>query len=177
MYAWARPRYAIPVHGEARHLEEHAEFALELGAEEALAPRNGDLIRVAPGAPEVIEEVPSGRLYLDGKMLTPEGASPMRERRKLGFAGMVAVAIALDSGGEIAAALVVTAFGAPKQDEDGDDLIDRMAEAAEDGVQSVQRKKRQDDEAVVIAVERAVRNVMSEVWGKRPIVKVLISRV
>ena len=49
------PSIAIPVHGEARHLEAHAAFALELpGVNFALAPRNGDIIRIAPGAPEVI---------------------------------------------------------------------------------------------------------------------------
>lgn len=177
MYAWARPRYAIPVHGEARHLEEHAEFALELGAESALAPRNGDLIRIAPGAPEVIDEVQSGRLLLDGKLLLPAGAPPMRERRKLSFAGIIAVAIALDADGEAAAPPAVAVFGAPRTDKDGEDLVDQLAEAADDAVRGVQRKKRQDDEAVVIAVERAVRNAMSEAWGKRPIVKVLINRV
>ncbi len=177
MYAWARPRFAIPVHGEARHLEEHAEFALELGVEDSLAPRNGDLIRLAPGAPEVIEDVPSGRLLLDGRLLLPEGAAPMRERRKLSFAGIVAVGVALDSDGEIAAPPAVSVIGAPQKDEDGDDLVSRLTDAAEEGIASVQRKKRHDDEAVTIAVERAVRNVMSEAWGKRPIVKVLISRV
>ena len=83
MYGWVRPKYSIPVHGEARHLEEHAEFAMTLGVEDAIAPRNGDLIRLAPGEPEVIDEVPAGRWLLDGNILTPEGAGPMRERRKL----------------------------------------------------------------------------------------------
>ncbi|MEZ5983523.1 MAG: hypothetical protein R3C54_14580 [Parvularculaceae bacterium] len=74
MYEWARPRYAVPVHGEARHLEEHAEFALTLGVEESIAPAMAISIRLAPGAPEVIDEVPSGRLLLDGAMLLPEGS-------------------------------------------------------------------------------------------------------
>lgn len=177
MYAWARPAIAVPVHGEARHLEEHASFALELGVKEAIAPRNGDLIRLAPGAPEVIDEVPSGRLLVDGRFLTPEVPSPMRERRKLGFAGVVAVAVAIDGEGDLASPPAITVFGGPRQDKDGEDLVDRLAEAAEEGFGSLQRKKRREDEAVDIAVERAVRNAMSEVWGKRPVVKVLINRV
>jgi ribonuclease J len=177
MYAWARPRYAIPVHGEARHLEEHAAFALELGVEESLAPRNGDLIRLAPGAPAVIEEVEAGRLMIDGALVLPAGASPLRERRKLGFAGIVAVAVALDDDGALAAPPAVALFGAPQKDSAGEDVVARLVDAAESGVESLARKKRSDDGAVDIAVERSVRNAVVEFWGKRPIVRVLINRV
>jgi len=177
MYEWARPRYAVPVHGEARHLEEHAEFALTLGVEESIAPRNGDLIRLAPGAPEVIDEVPSGRLLLDGAMLLPEGSSPMRERRKLAYEGIVSVAIAVDSDGELVAPPAIGILGAPHADEDGEPIAGDLQEAAEDGFERLARKKREDDEAVSIAVQRAVRNRMTSIWGRRPIVGVLINRV
>lgn len=177
MYEWARPKISVPVHGEARHLEEHADFALELGVEEALAPRNGDLIRLAPGAPEVIDEVPSGRLILDGRILMPEGASPMRERRKLSFAGIVSVSVALDSDGELACAPSVAIVGAPREDEAGENVPALVAEAVEEGLSTIARKKRRDDEAVQIAVQRAARNALSGFWGKRPIVSILINRV
>ncbi len=65
MYQWARPRIAIPVHGERRHLLEHEKFAHEMQVQQAIAPNNGDLIRLAPGPAKVIDEVPAGRLYLD----------------------------------------------------------------------------------------------------------------
>ncbi|MEQ8935953.1 MAG: ribonuclease J, partial [Amphiplicatus sp.] len=177
MYEWARPKISVPVHGEARHLEEHADFALELGVEESLAPRNGDLIRLAPGAPEVIDEVPSGRLILDGKILLPEGASPMRERRKLSFAGIVSVAVALDSDGELACPPSVALVGAPREDETGENVSALIAEAVEEGLSTIARKKRRDDDAVQIAVQRAARNVLSGFWGKRSIVSILINRV
>lgn len=177
MYEWARPKISVPVHGEARHLEEHADFALSLGIEESLAPRNGDLIRLAPGAVEVIEEVPAGRLILDGKILFPEGASPMRERRKLSYAGIVSVSVALDSDGELACPPSVAIVGAPREDEDDEDVSALVAEAVEEGLSSIARKKRRDDEAVEIAVQRAARNVLTGFWGKRPLVSILINRV
>ncbi len=177
MYEWARPKISVPVHGEARHLEEHADFALSLGIEESLAPRNGDLIRLAPGAVKVIEEVPAGRLILDGKILFPEGASPMRERRKLSYAGIVSVSVALDSDGELACPPSVAIVGAPREDEDDEDVSALVAEAVEEGLSSIARKKRRDDEAVEIAVQRAARNVLTGFWGKRPLVSILINRV
>ncbi|MEX0644327.1 MAG: ribonuclease J [Parvularculaceae bacterium] len=177
MYEWARPKYAIPVHGEARHLEEHADFAMTLGVEEAIAPRNGELIRLAPGAPEVIDEVPSGRLYLDGEMLLPEGSSPMRERRKLAYAGVITVAIAVDGDAELAAPPVVGIQGAPMTTDAGEPIGPLLEEAAEESFAGLSRQKRADDEAILIAVQRAVRNRMTSLWGKRPIVGVLINRV
>ncbi|MBY0422232.1 MAG: ribonuclease J, partial [Parvularculaceae bacterium] len=144
MYAWARPKIAVPVHGEARHLEEHARFAASLGVAETLAPRNGDLIRLAPGVPEVIDETQAGRMFVDGKLLLPEGASPVRERRKLGFAGIVAVAVAIDGEGDLASPPTVAVFGGPRRDKGDEDVLDQLADAAEDGFKTLQRKKRSD---------------------------------
>jgi ribonuclease J len=177
MYEWVRPAHAVPVHGEARHLEEHAEFAMSLGVRTALSPRNGELIRLAPGDPVVVDEVPAGRLYLDGDFLLPEGAAPMRDRRKLGYAGVVAVSIAVDERGELATLPQMTILGAPRETPGADSIVDRLVVAAERAVEGLARAKRQDDETLRVAVMRAVRNDMTEVWGKRPIVDVIIHRV
>jgi ribonuclease J len=177
MYDWVRPKYSVPVHGEARHLEEHADFALTLGVEKALAPRNGDMMRLAPGAPDFIDEVPSGRLLLDGKILAPEGSAAMRERRKLGFAGILTVALAIDADGDLAAPPKIAAAGAPDEDAEGEAIAPELVDAAEEGFENVARKKRTDDEAVTIAVQRSVRNRMTALWGKKPGVAVVILRV
>lgn len=167
MYAWARPRYAIPVHGEARHLEEHATFARELGAEASLSPRNGDLIRLAPGEPEIIDEVPSGRLHLDGMILVPEGAEPLRMRRRLAFAGVISVSLLLDERGALIAPAEVTTVGAPRETAGGEALDVLIAEEVEAAVDGLARARRNEDEAVVQAGRRAVRGVLQAVWGKR----------
>ena len=177
MYEWVRPTYSIPVHGEARHLEEHADFALELGVKDAIAPRNGDLIRLAPGKPQIIDEVPSGRLYLDGKLLMAEGAGPLRERRKLSFGGVVAVGLAIDEHDNLAAPPAISIIGAPREAPAVANVQDDIAEAAEDAFAGLSRGKRRDDAAVDVAVTRAVRNEMTGIWGKRPGVAILIQRV
>ncbi|MEO1251631.1 MAG: ribonuclease J [Pseudomonadota bacterium] len=172
MYQWARPQIAIPVHGEARHLEEHADLALSLGAEEALAPRNGDLIRIAPDGPEVIEEVPTGRMYLDGDALLPDGAAPMRERRKLGWAGVVSVSVVLDHGGLRVSPVEVFLFGVYAGDDESA-LAMEIAEAVDD----MARARRNDDDAVALVVRRAVRGFLDDVWGKRPVIDTHIHRL
>jgi ribonuclease J len=172
MYQWARPKIAIPVHGEARHLEEHADFALELGAEMAMAPRNGDLIRLAPDGPERIDEVPAGRMYLDGEVLLPDGGAPVRERRKLAFAGVIAVSLAFDARGELSGPPVVSGVGVVDDGEEGDGLMKDVEEA----IASLPKAKRKDDEAVMLAVKRAARVYYDEIWGKRPVIVTHIHR-
>lgn len=175
MYEWARPRIAIPVHGEARHLEEHAEFALELGAERSFAPRNGDLIRIAPDGPERVDEVPAGRIYLDGDVLLPDGAAPLRERRKLSYAGAVAVSLVLDQKGALADDVIVEGIGVVDDEQTGPEDAG-LADDIEDAVLGLPKAKRGDDEAVMLAVKRAARAYYDDVWGKRPVIITHIHR-
>ena len=87
MIGWVRPQILIPAHGEALHLAEHAELARGAGVPQVLICRNGDLVRLAPGGAEIIDEVPSGRLYKDGSLLverrgTNGGGAPAAELRR-----------------------------------------------------------------------------------------------
>ena len=53
MYQWTRPTIAVPVHGEAHHLSQHEIFARAHGAEHVAPARDGSIVRLAPGAPEI----------------------------------------------------------------------------------------------------------------------------
>ncbi|MEM9705194.1 MAG: MBL fold metallo-hydrolase RNA specificity domain-containing protein, partial [Pseudomonadota bacterium] len=177
MYDWARPKIAIPVHGEARHLEEHASFALKLGAERSLAPRNGDLIRISPNGPEVIDEVPAGRLHLDGDALLADGAAPMRERRKLSFAGAVFLSIPIDENGALAAPVSATLIGAPRETDTEPNVQTAIEEVVEEAISEAPKPKRRDDDAVASIARRAVRQQLMEIWGKRPLIEIHVCRV
>ena len=176
MYEWARPEIAIPVHGEARHLEEHADFAYELGAKEALAPRNGDLIRLAPDGPEVLEEVPSGRTYVDGDLMLPDGASPMRERKKLAAAGILSVSLVIDKKGELASRAQISSSGTPLA-ANADHDTERLIEEIEDAVIALGARRRFDIEAVSLAVKRAARVFFDREWGKRPVITTVLHKL
>ncbi len=171
MYEWARPAIAIPVHGEARHLEEHADYATTLGVDETLAPRNGDLIRLAPEGPEIIEEVPAGRMYLDGDALLPDGAAPMRERRKLGYAGVVVISTLLDRSGKPDGGPRIFCKGVFA----GDDIGELAGDIAV-AVENLPKNKRRDDDAVELAIRRSAREFFDDVWGKRPLIETHILR-
>ncbi len=176
MYQWIRPELAIPVHGEPRHLLAHAELAEELQVPEQLVLRNGLMARIAPGPAEVIDDVPAGRLHLDGSVLVRAGEAPLRERRQMSFAGNVVVSLVVDEDGRLIAEPEVAALGIPDLEDDLT-IEDTCREAAEDAVTRLRRNAARDDDAVSEAVRRAVRGRIRFLWDKKPPVTVLVSRV
>jgi ribonuclease J len=176
MIGWVRPQTVIPVHGEALHMAEHAALAREAGAR-ALTCRNGDLMRLAPGAPAVIDEVPAGRLYKDGALLVGAEARTVQDRRRLGFNGVVSVAVVVDGRGELVGDAEIELTGIPETDAAGN-LIARIAyNAVLETIESIPRARRRDPEALAEAIRRAVRNTISAVWRKKPICHILVLTV
>ena len=102
MYEWTRPRIGMPVHGEAAHLVAQGALMAQSGIPEVAQVRNGDMIRLAPGAAEIVDKVPFGRIYKDGRLVGDDEAMGIRDRRKLSFAGHVAVNVVLDEKYEMA---------------------------------------------------------------------------
>jgi ribonuclease J len=178
MYAWARPRIAVPTHGERRHLLEHAAFAADLQVPEQVTPRNGDMVRLAPGRAEIIDEVPAGRLYVDGGMVTLADDEPLRERRHAAGNGVLIVAVAIDGKGRLASDIEVRSIGLPgDEDEPLEDLLDRLADAAADALKRLDKADRDDDERVEQAVGRSLKKLSQRIWSRRPVVETLVVRV
>jgi ribonuclease J len=174
MYAWLRPRMAIPVHGEARHLAAHAKLARAAGVGEVLRIRNGDIVRLAPGAGAVIDEAPVGRLFRDGELLVGSEEGPVRERRALATAGIVIVGLLRLRRGEIGPEAEIVLDGVPAADREGTPMLELVRDAVEGTIASIPRDRRRDAELVREAVRRAVRSAVEDAWGKRPIAKVLL---
>lgn len=177
MYQWARPQIAVPTHGERRHLLEHVAFAKDMQVPQALAPRNGDLIRLAPGPAEVIDEVPAGRLFLDGVVLTPEGGPAIRERRHAAVNGLLICSVALEDKGRRIRDLDIRAVGIAEDAEHPlDEALDELADLAEDAVKAL-GKGAEDDDEVEGAVSRALKKAGMRLFDRRPIVETVVLRV
>ncbi|ABS64817.1 beta-lactamase domain protein [Parvibaculum lavamentivorans DS-1] len=177
MYQWIRPEVAVPVHGEARHLAEHAVLARELQVPEQVVIRNGLMVRLAPGPAEIVGEVPSGRIYLDGDVLTESDEGAVRERRKLAFAGSVFVSLVLDGKGEVRGEPQVRLMGLPEEDGNGVSFEDRALDAVEDALDRLPKKRRGDDDAVAEFLRRAVRGDIRRYWGKKAQVAIAVIRI
>jgi ribonuclease J len=169
MISWVRPQLLIPVHGEALHLSEHARLARACGVPKVLICRNGDLVRLGPGDPAVIEELPSGRLYKDGSILEDSKSRAVVERRRLAFAGCAFVAIAVTDKGELADDPAVDLIGVPENNTAGAPLDDLVFDVVVSTFEGLPRAKRRDPDAMAESVRRAVRSALAEQWGKKPL--------
>jgi ribonuclease J len=169
MYGWVRPQIAVPVHGEALHLAEHAKLARAAGVKDVILCANGDLVRLAPGPTGVIDEVRAGRLYKDGRLIVDAEQRTVADRRRLGFAGIVTVAIALDQKGVMVANPEVSLIGIPLQNAEGDSFARIVDDVVIDTVEQLPKARRRDPESVVEAVRGAVRSAIAENWGKKPL--------
>ena len=171
MYEWVRPQMVIPVHGEPRHLAEHARLALASGVPQALVQKNGDVVRLAPEGPKKIDEVRVGQLVLDGDVILPSDGATINERRRIGYGGLIAVALAVDPKGQLAGPAMVRPFGVPVE-EDRDDFIADAADAAARAYTAGGDEAR-TREAVRLAVRRC-----ATLWtGKKPLVDVTFLQV
>ncbi|MEL7540646.1 MAG: ribonuclease J [Pseudomonadota bacterium] len=178
MYQWVRPKIAVPVHGERRHIVEHAAYAKSLQVSEAVTPRNGDLIRLAPGPAAAIDNVPHGRLYLDGSRLVPADSEGIRERRALASWGYVSVAIAIDEKGDVVDGPLLTARGLSEPDgSNADESLIDVDEAVETAINGMKRRKRLDEEEVERVLARTVKKACDRTFGRKPIVDVSVLRV
>ena len=171
MYQWIRPEILVPVHGEARHINEHARFAIATGVPRALVHKNGDLLRLAPGEPKKVDEVRVGRLVLDGDVILSAGGPTVNERRRIGVSGLISVALPVTAAGALAGMPLVRPFGVPVE-EDRDDFI---ADATDAAAQAF--KAGGEDEKVREAVRLAVRRCATVWTGKKPLVDVSLLRV
>ncbi len=168
MYKWIKPEVLMPVHGEMRHLMEHARFGLTEGIPRTLVQTDGTIVRLAPGAPEKIGHAPIGKLVLDGDVILPGEGSTINERRKLAINGQISVAIAMRNGGLLGDPQVKLQGIPVEEDRDPfiDEAVDAVAKAARSGSRDIDKLRE--------SVRLAVRKVATRWTGKKPIVDVLI---
>jgi ribonuclease J len=171
MYKWVRPQIVVPVHGEPRHLAEHARLALAHGIPHAIVQKNGDVIQLAPGEPKKLDEVRVGRLVLDGDVILPADGSTVNERRRIGYGGLITVAVPVGGGGELAGTPLVRPFGVPVE-EDRDDFIADATDAATRAF-----SPGTDEERVRESIRLAVRRCATLWTGKKPVVEVMLLQV
>jgi ribonuclease J len=171
MYKWVRPEIVVPVHGEARHMREQARLALSHGVRYAVVQGNGDVIRLAPGEPKKVEEVRVGRLVLDGDVILPADGATVSERRRIGYGGLITVALPVGEDRSLAGTPLIRPFGIPVE-EDRDDFIADATDAARRAYSAgVEEDKAR--ELVRLAVRRC-----ATLWtGKKPLVEVMLLQV
>jgi ribonuclease J len=127
---------------------------------------NGDVVRLAPAPTEVIDAVPSGRLHLDGYIMTEGGSAALKERRKISYNGVVFIAVPIDAANRLAGQVEVELVGAP-----ADDGMVKLTDWTLDAVErAIPSNGRLTPDRAEQDITRAVRRELSRRWGKKPVV-------
>ncbi|HEY1261510.1 MAG TPA: ribonuclease J [Stellaceae bacterium] len=176
MYQLVRPRIAIPVHGEARHMLAHARLAADCQVPQPLVVENGDMVRLTASGGEIVDEVPVGRLASDGKSLLPLGGEALRQRQRVTFNGSAVATVVLDRSGGLAAPPTVSTIGLVESDAAAA-AAPQLRNAVERAIDELPSARSRDDDAVRDAVRRALRRVFNERFGKRPLTEIHLVRI
>ena len=173
LYRLVKPRYSVPVHGEWRHLQAHAELAQQCGAVPLLM-EDGDILNLAPNQVAVVDSAPVGKLVVDGGRLVPLGGGVMSARRRMLFNGIVVASLAVDEAGRLRGQPRITAPGLLDPD---DPETDRIGGEFAGAVADLPAALRRDDASLTDAARAALRRALGRRLQKRPLVDVHLLRV
>lgn len=176
MYQWVRPEVSVPVHGEIRHLMEHAKLARECQVPQSIVGANGSLIRLAPGRPEIVDQVESGRLALDGNRLLPVDSTVLRERKRVVYNGAASAVVLLDERGVLIEPPRLSLLGVIDPESESD-IAEEACEAVERALDRLPARALDDDQRVREIVTAAVRKTVNTAIGKKPVTHVEVIRL
>lgn len=174
MYALVRPKIAVPTHGEARHIHEHAIFARAQGVKQTVEARNGSVILLEDGRALEVATVPSGYIALDGNSLISTGSAVLKARRRIRDEGCVVVSVALDKQNTLVSKVRISSPGCMDPKEDGE-LLDILEEEIEAVIERLKPKESSDK--VSEAIRAAIRKIFRQELGKKPVLDVHVIKV
>jgi ribonuclease J len=175
MYQLVRPAVAVPVHGELRHMVEHAALARDCQVPHAVVAPNGSIVRLAPGAAEIAGNAPTGRLAVDGNRLIRLDGELVRQRTRAIWHGAATVTVVINGAGSLAREPQISTTGLT---EPGDDAVEQAArDAASAAIEGLPADRRADDAEVKEAVRLAVRRAFNDSVAKKPVTTVHLVRI
>ena len=171
-----KPQFLIPMHGEHRHLREHAKLGEAKGIASVVAP-NGTMVDLAGNKPQIVERIEAGRSYLDGNVLIGALDGIVRDRIRMALNGHVVVGIIIDEQDEVLGGAWVETQGLPDPTGTEHSLAELMEEAVEYQLSRATDKMILSDDVLEDLIRRAVRKLGVETIGKKPEVRVMINRL
>ena len=175
MHAAIQPQILVPMHGEHRHLREHAKLGIAKGISSVVAV-NGMVINLSGNAPKVDEYVETGRTYLDGSIKISALDGVVRDRIRMGLNGQVMVSLILDDGGPLGEPWCEIR-GLPEMGVSRAGLIEVIEEDLNQFVMRASRKTMRDDKKLEDELRRIVRHSAQAEIGRKPEVTVVLSRM
>jgi ribonuclease J len=176
MYNWVKPKILIPVHGEQRHMAEHINFAKEMGVKFPIKVSNGEIIRLAPGEPQVVDKVTSGRVYLDGKVLIDNDSPVLKERRNMAANGYMEITVLISKNGQIKNNPIITLKGIPFIEEDASEIEYDLEDVVMDTCKSFNLNNSKQEKNLIDTLKGNCRKLINDKSGKKPFVNINLVR-
>lgn len=167
-----RPQFIIPIHGELRHLKQHAEMAMHMGiaAENIAVVENGTPLELTKSSLEILPRLPGGYVFVDGASVGEIGWSVVRDREALAQSGVVFAVLATNDAGKVVGRpeIISRGFVEPKE---SDELLAGAAEAIlrAAGLYGKMKRDRLNE-----AIEDALSRYLYAETGRRPLVHVVV---
>jgi len=177
MYSWVKPKILIPVHGEQRHMAEHISFAKEMGIKFPVKVSNGEILRLAPGEPEVVDKVTWGRVYLDGKVLIDNDSPVLKERRNMAANGYMEITVLISKNGQIKNNPIVTLKGIPLIEEDASEIEYDLEDVVMDTCKTFNLNNSKQEKNLIDTLKGNCRKLINEKSGKKPLVNINLVRL
>lgn len=171
-----KPKILIPMHGEHRHLREHAKIAMAKGIQSEVAT-NGTMLEISGDVPRVVEYIETGRTYLDGNCLIGSMDGVVRDRIRMALNGHVVVSIIVDEEDTPLGDAWVDMSGLAETGRSKKPLGDLIEDELAEFLERAPAKLVSSDAKLEDAVRRVVRQLSMEEIGKKPEVSVIISRL
>jgi ribonuclease J len=177
MYNWIKPKILIPVHGEQRHMAEHINFAKEMGVKFPIKVSNGEIIRLSPGEPKVVDKVSWGRVYLDGKVLIDNDSPILKERRNMAANGYMEITVLISKNGQIKNNPVITIKGVPLIDEDASEIEYDLEDIVMDTCKTFNLNNSKQEKNLIDTLKGNCRKLINDKSGKKPLVNINLVRL
>jgi len=171
-----KPLMVIPMHGEHMHLREHAKLAQARGIP-AIVATNGDLVDLTGDLPRIVDQIDTGRLYLDGTVLIGAMDGIVRDRIRMALNGRAMVSVIVDEDDVPLPDAWVELSGLPPAGRAGVPLARSIETELAEFLERADRRVVMDDDRLQEAIQRITRQVAMEEIGKKPEVTVIISRL
>lgn len=169
LYRYVRPRTAIPVHGEVRHMTKQAELAVEWGTPHALVPRNGDVIRITPEGAHKVGVVPAGQWTVDGPRMIPLYGEVLNQRHKMSAQGAVFISVLIASQGQASTARVSTA-GLMSDEPNREAWLKEITDVVKRTLSSLKPLHNAKEAAIKSQLEQALSRYFKRTFQKRPLI-------
>ena len=176
MYQWVKPKCVIPVHGEHRHMKEHISFAKELQIPFNLKVQNGDIIKISKDKkPEIIDQAPTGKIYLDGSVAVSLDSKSIKERKNISANGLLEITLIISNNGKIKKP-IISFRGIPEEE-----TIETFKFDIEDEIiktcNSFAVNNFKQEKNLIDTIKQNCRKIIKEKTGKKPFTNINIARI